>query len=134
MKIIGMGLLPYKPFSLSPAAEAVASINATMATDDPASLLEALRNEYAHLNNIEDAQAPHYLTLLKAARAAKVKSSGDEDAQLTMEEIQSVIDEANAQTVEAKECKLECTLSHTLTQVSITRGGTTSVRLRAPFM
>ena len=55
------------------AAEAISAINSAVTSDDPSSLLEALQSDFAHLENIQEAQAPHYLTLLKAARAAKVK-------------------------------------------------------------
>lgn len=66
-----------------------------------------MHSEYAHLDDVQGPQASHYLTLLKAARRAKVERSGNEDVQLSREEIQAVVNKANAQTVEAVECEYE---------------------------
>ncbi|XP_064390864.1 ras GTPase-activating-like protein IQGAP1 isoform X3 [Halichondria panicea] len=82
-------------------AEAIVTINSTLTADDPQALIEALQSDYAHLEGIQEPQAPHYLTLLKAALAAKLES--DPEAALSREEIQGVIEKANAQTVEALE-------------------------------
>ena len=63
----------YQLFILCAAADAISAINGATTSDDPGSLLEALQSDFAHLENIQEAQAPHYLTLLKVARDAKVK-------------------------------------------------------------
>jgi len=54
-------------------ANAVDEINTCVAGDDPSSLLETLHNQYAGLQNVQDAQALHYLNILKALRAAKAE-------------------------------------------------------------
>jgi len=57
-------------------ANAVDEINTCVAGDDPSSLLETLHNQYAGLQNVQDAQALHYLNILKTLRAAKAEVCG----------------------------------------------------------
>ncbi|KAL5481649.1 hypothetical protein EMCRGX_G021851 [Ephydatia muelleri] len=70
---------------------------------DVAGVLRALRSQYARFESVQDSNAPHYVTLLKAARAAKAEKCGDLNVQLTEQEIQAVINKANVQTQEAIE-------------------------------
>ncbi len=98
-KVVAFFSFPCSVFHPPTAAGSITTVNSTLATDDPAALLAALQSEHAHLEGIQEPQAPHYLTLLKAALAAK---QGEE---LSGEEIQAVLEKANAQTVEAAECE-----------------------------
>ena len=55
------------------AAEAVHNVNSVLDEDDPAALLECLTNEHVGVVNVQEAQALHYLNVLKAMKAAKAE-------------------------------------------------------------
>jgi len=57
-------------------AKALAEVNEQVPGNDPASLLAALRNEHAGIENIKDENQPHYSTLLQAALEAKRQVNG----------------------------------------------------------
>lgn len=52
-------------------AEGVASINSNLSSEDITTLQESLVNEFVGLEEVDFANAPHYLTLLRASRALK---------------------------------------------------------------
>ena len=54
-------------------AEAVNEVNSSLDTDDSSILLQALYNKHAGLTNVQESNALHYLTVLRAMRAAKVE-------------------------------------------------------------
>ena len=54
-------------------AEAVNEVNSSLNTDDSCILLQALHNKYAGLTNVQESNALHYLTVLRAMRVAKVE-------------------------------------------------------------
>ena len=54
-------------------AEAVNEVNSSLNTDDSCVLLQALHNKYAGLTNVQESNALHYLTVLRAMRVAKVE-------------------------------------------------------------
>ena len=54
-------------------AEAVDEVNSSLNTGDSSILLQALHNKHAGLTNVQESNAPHYLTVLRAMRAAKVE-------------------------------------------------------------
>ena len=53
--------------------EAVGEVNSCLENEDSPTLLQALHNEHAGLINVQDSNALHYLTVLRAMRAAKVE-------------------------------------------------------------
>lgn len=57
---------------------AVADVNTAVRADapNPAGLLSTLKSQYTHFEGVQDSQAPHYVTLLRAARAAKAEVRG----------------------------------------------------------
>ena len=54
-------------------AEGVASINSALSSDDPSLLEIALQNEHVGLEEIDGANIPHYLALLRATRKLKAE-------------------------------------------------------------
>ena len=58
-------------FFNKPEAKAIEDVNEQISGDDPSSLLAALHNEHAELQNIDDNNQSHYLTLLQAAQRSK---------------------------------------------------------------
>lgn len=82
-------------------AEGMVGINAALVGVDPSDLLDQLQNQYVGLEGVQEEQALHYLHLMQAAQAAKAERTGNPDAQLSRAEIQSAIERANTQTVEA---------------------------------
>ncbi|XP_065909989.1 ras GTPase-activating-like protein IQGAP1 [Dysidea avara] len=82
-------------------AKALAEVNQLVPGDAPPSLLAALHNEHVEIVNIKDENQLHYSTLLQAALQAKRQETGDPNASLTQEDIQAIINRANAQTEDA---------------------------------
>lgn len=60
---------------IKPEAQAIEEVNAQISDDDPSSLLAAIHNEHAELQNVDDHNQLHYLRLLKAAQQAKIQVS-----------------------------------------------------------
>ena len=60
-------------FDPSQRLKPIYSVNSALAEEDPSALLEQLTNEHAGVANIQEAQALHYLNLLKAMKAAKAE-------------------------------------------------------------
>ena len=58
-------------FFNKPEAKAIEDVNAQISEDDASSLLAAFHNEHAELQNVDDNNQLHYLTLLQAALRAK---------------------------------------------------------------
>ena len=54
-------------------AEAVSEVNSNLDSEDCPALLQALCNQHAGLNNVEEGNILHYLTVLRAMRAAKIE-------------------------------------------------------------
>ena len=64
-----------------PVQAAIMDVNAAVRQEaadvaDVAGVLRALRSQYARFESVQDSNAPHYVTLLKAARAAKAEVKG----------------------------------------------------------
>ena len=51
--------------------KAIEEVNSQISGDDTSSLLAAIHNEYAELENVDDHNELHYLRLLQAALQAK---------------------------------------------------------------
>ena len=51
----------------------MASINSALSSDDPSLLEIALQNEHVGLEEIDGANIPHYLALLRATRKLKAE-------------------------------------------------------------
>lgn len=82
-------------------SEGVARINSILPSKDSTTLLDALQYEYVDLIGVDPDNVPHYLTLLTTSLDNKIEYTGDPSVTLSKEEIQSVIDKANNQTVDA---------------------------------
>ena len=54
-------------------AEALGEVNSCVESEDSSSLLQALHSQHAGLSNVQDSNALHYLTVLRAMRAAKAE-------------------------------------------------------------
>lgn len=54
-------------------AKAIEEINAQISGDDASALLSAIANEHAGLQNVDDSNQQHYLTLLQTALQAKIQ-------------------------------------------------------------
>lgn len=112
--------------------KAIEEVNSQISGDDTSSLLAAIHNEYAELENVDDHNELHYLRLLQAALQAKKQETGDGDATLSREEIQAVVDKANAQT---KDAIALAKAIHAI-NASLTEGGTVEVlaALKEPML
>lgn len=58
-------------------AEAVSEVNSSLDSEDCPALLRALCNQHAGFNNVKEGNVPHYLTVLRAMRAAKIEVGTD---------------------------------------------------------
>ena len=53
----------------------MSGVNSVLDEGSPAALLESITNEHMGVANVQEAQALHYLNLLKAMKAAKTEVS-----------------------------------------------------------
>ena len=54
-------------------AEAINEVNSSLDSEDSTTLLQALYNQHSGLTNVQDSNALHYLTVLRAMRAVKIE-------------------------------------------------------------
>nr|CAB3256707.1 IQ motif containing GTPase activating protein homolog [Phallusia mammillata] len=81
--------------------KAVNDVNDALASNDRDAILLALQNPALQLTNVEPENITHYLRLMKKKKQEKMEETGDPDAALWIEEIQSCIDQGNHQTRQA---------------------------------
>ncbi|CAG2216724.1 unnamed protein product [Mytilus edulis] len=74
---------------------AIGEINKALGKGDPTVTFQALEQPSAKLNSIDEKQSYRYHVLLVRQKQEKEKETGDEDAELWIEEIQTSIESAN---------------------------------------
>lgn len=74
---------------------AIGEINKALQTGDPTITLHALQQPSAKLHDIEEDQSYRYHVLLVRQKQEKERTTGDEEAELWVEEIQSSVESAN---------------------------------------
>ncbi|KAK3096452.1 hypothetical protein FSP39_000292 [Pinctada imbricata] len=74
---------------------AISNINQTIDKGDPSQTLEALNMPTAKLKDVDEKQDYRYQVLLVREKRKKAESSGDEEAELWVEEIQTAIENGN---------------------------------------
>lgn len=120
-----MSVCNLPPF-FSAVADAIYSINFSLESASPSDFLEQLTGHYGGLENVQEHEVSQYLKVMRALKAAKaevgvdgnvmpmhmswfsgwLQSTGDPDAELCMEELQSAIDKVNVQVADAIEREL----------------------------